>query len=124
MPGSYSTEPGHMGQLVSLAGVKGTPGHGQKTTQNFITIALGFNREAVAANLSRTMLIIQNSNTSPNWIGITFGDATPAAANIRLEPGDSIVIDKQMPWSGSIGFYNTGAECYALVQEFMLARTG
>jgi len=122
MPGSYSTEPGYKGQLTSLAGLKGAPGHGQRTTQEFITIALGFNREAIPANLSRTMLIIQNSNSSPNWIGITFGDANPAAANIRLEPGDSIVLDKDMPWSGSIGFYNTGAECYALCQEFSLSR--
>lgn len=122
MAGSQATEPGFNGQLASLAGLRGAPGTGRKYRQDFLTVTLGFNREAIPSNLARCWMMIQNSNTSPNWVGVSFGDATPAAANFRLEPGDAIVIDNSMPWSGSFGFYNTGAECYVLVQEFSLAQ--
>jgi len=122
MAGSTSKEPGFHGQLVSLAGLRGAPGTGRAYRQDFITIALGFNREAIPSNLARCWLMVQNSNSSPNWIGVSFGDSTPAAANIRLEPGDTLIIDATNPWSGSFGFYNTGAECYALVAEFSLAQ--
>lgn len=119
MSGSKAREPGFNGQLISLGGVRGKIGVGQRYRQELVELATTYAAEAVPANPLRTWMIIQNrvDNTVP--IRVSFGDSTPAAASIELQLGESLIIDKSNPWTGSLGFVHSSAGTeYVRVLEF------
>lgn len=124
MPGSTATEAGFNGQLISLAGVRGRTGAGLFYKQNLVELVTTYSADAVPANPNRVWMIIQNRVESTVQVSVSFGDSTPAAASFALQPGESLIIDKSNPWSGSLGFAHASAGTeYVRVIEFSLAAT-
>lgn len=121
MAGSTAREPGFNGQLISLSGIRGKIGSGQRYRQELIELATTYAAEAIPANPLRTWMIIQNriENTVP--ISVSFGDSTPAAASFSLQRGESLIIDRNNPWAGSFGFtHASGGTEYVRVAEFSI----
>lgn len=121
MAGANSREPGFNGQLISLGGIRGKIGAGQRYRQELIELATTYAAEAIPSNPLRTWMMIQNrvENTVP--ISVSFGDSTPAAASISLQLGDTLIIDRNNPWTGSIGFAHASAGTeYVRVAEFSI----
>lgn len=119
MPKAY--ESGYVGTLYSLAGLRSRPGTGRVVEQNYIDAAPVFARDAVPSNPARVWLEMCNSGAAD--VFVCFGNVTPGgAASLNLHPGDILIINQNMPWTGSIGFSST-AQIEIQYQECSLAAT-
>jgi len=118
-----SYDVGYRGQLVSLGGIKGALNQGTYVDFEQLIIDDGVERDIISANPARMWLILQNYGT--NTIAIGFGNTGGILVGsfIYLNQYDCLIIDKNLPWTGSISAYSTaGAAGYLNKQECSLAR--
>jgi len=96
-------EPGYVGQLISLAGVKGVAGQGRATVEDTITLVGAGLQFIVPANPKRIALLVQNHYSSDSILKFSLGGANATTAK-SLQIGDTLIIDALFPWTGMIRF--------------------
>lgn len=90
-------ESGHVGELVSLGGIRGVPHRGRQMRTGLHTIAGGATEDIAQDNGHRVSALILNAG--PDTIGLKFGNTYNA---IILQSGDFFQIDADFPWTGKI----------------------
>lgn len=111
----HDQEPGHWGpDLVSLAGIKGQPGRGIQVANSgtqTVTTAM-----VIGNNGERLWMLITIRHDSTDDAIITFG--SPAdTGGLRVRPGGSIQIDRNIPWSGAMVVAPASGTIYVNVIE-------
>ena len=100
-------EPGSLNLLESLGGMKSRIGRGRSIEQYVITPGDSVVLLALPANSNRVAAIIQNvplpKCASPHVCEVWFGDQYNLWNGIYLDPGQTLQIDKDFPWTGGIG---------------------
>lgn len=99
-------------QLISLAGVIGKPGIGREVVDNAqaVTTALA---QYIASNDRRIALLIYNP--SANQIYFSFNNGSTGI--ITCYPRDSILINKDFPWTGPISAYSiAGGDIFTWIE--------
>lgn len=107
MPGNTGRDFGYTGQLVALSGIKGKQGFGLRIDQSLLSLTAGYMDDCYPANSNRVWLLMQNAGGADVYYG--FGQTPDAAISQKLEPGDSFLINEDLPWCGSLSFGSTAA---------------
>lgn len=98
-----SFEAGYLGRLVSLGGIVGADGKGRVVKST--TLASSANVTAILANNpKRIAALIQNGDTT-NVAFVYLGTDTAGTFTsnpIVLNPGGSLQIDVNLPWTGEV----------------------
>lgn len=109
-------EPGHVGTLVSLAGIVGRPGAGRKTEYNGGVVPFAAAQQCLPANMRRISALIQmieSTTYTSAYINVFFGSEAVA----RLYPRGSLLIDSNFPWCGEISLQAVTTAGYVFVNE-------
>ena len=111
-------ETGYNGQLISLAGVKGTPGIGRLVNSENKNAAVG-NAVLLPGNVKRIAALIQVTQpTSEGGVHILFqGEAGLNKPICQLHQWDILQIDDNFPWTGPVLFSDTSATPNVTVSE-------
>lgn len=97
---------GYVGQLVSLAGVKGRDGLGARVwSSQPAPPATGAGVEVMGPNPSRLWALITNEGTVD--VQLAF-DNVFTNGLFTLRPGGSFMINKNLPWTGTVHARVTG----------------
>ena len=91
-------ESGYNGVLISLGGVKGAPNRGRYTVANVRTMTAA-PYPVAPSNSRRLSLVIANLHT--DYMRVYFGRDF-GTSYIQLQPGQSIQIDSDLPWTGDV----------------------
>lgn len=91
---------GYLGQLVSLAGVKGAQGKGLLITGGEATINAGTPERVLDSNPQRVWALLTNDGAVN--VTIIFGDASGDSGTHVLVPNGSLLINEFMRWTGAI----------------------
>lgn len=111
----YRDDAGYVGQIQSLAGVLGRAGLGLVTSGYANDVSTGV--EVAQANPSRVWLTVQNTsneNSSNADIRVQLGTH---GFYIYLKPYGSLLINKDLPWTGIVGVEPVGAGAKVRVIE-------
>jgi len=98
-------EQGYEGRLVSLAGIKGSPGLGRRAERFDITTAAATPISGLPANPARIAATIQVT-AGTDRVSVYFGDTD--GPYITLGLNDFLQIDYQLPWTGVITLQSAG----------------
>lgn len=95
----HDEEPGALKPPVSLAGIEGQTGKGLEVANSgdqAVTTAI-----VIGANGQRAWMLITIRHDSTDDAIVTFGGVADSGG-IRVRPGGSLQIDKNLPWTGAM----------------------
>jgi hypothetical protein len=92
-----ANETGHVGQLLSLAGVAGVPGRGRESVP--LAVATAGIGQILPANPRRISAIVQNKSDTVGF-RLYLGDTT--VSGFEIKPGGTFQIDGDFPWTGLV----------------------
>lgn len=95
----YREDVGYVGQLVSLAGVKGRTSGGIVTTGTVLDLAAAVT--LCGPNPRRIWALVQNVSTAGEIIRIQIG--LQGAFYVYLNPYGTLLINDNMRWTGALG---------------------
>ena len=93
-------EPGFRGRMVSLGGVAGREGLGLHTRRPDAPITVT-DQYILNTNQARMWALIQNTGLV-NDLRICLDEGTGIAPAFVLKPGETLQIDKNLPWTGAV----------------------
>ena len=108
--GTKNQEPGFFGSndLISLGGIRARYGRGRQSE----TTQIAYNTPYVnvlPANVQRISAIIKNNMATGTTFYLCFGEAQIGTDYFPLDPGQSLQIDQNFPWTGMVNGTGTGA---------------
>jgi len=91
---------GHLGELISLAGIKARGGRGLKVDGNAVVVTAGTVSTIIPANPKRKWALISNDSSSYCLVYLDTYASYPS--QIRLEGYGHLLINADMPWTGAV----------------------
>lgn len=113
---------GYKGQLMSLAGMLGAPGYGMTVECTSVSVAAGATSDVIAANPYRVWMILTNLTAGLVHVALGSYGALTTNLAIVLQQYDSLIINKDLPWTGPISMYAPGGAITVGKQEASLTR--
>lgn len=101
-------EPGFNGRLISLGGIAGKEGAGRQAQRFTVTVSAGVGIIGLPSNGKRISATVQIFTGSTD-LQIYMGDSTYGPAYLIGPTKQMFQIDKDLPWTGSLYLYSTGA---------------
>jgi len=99
-------EAGYVGQLISLAGVRGREGLGRIGMTEAVTVVAASAIVGLLSNPARLAASIQNLSVDDD-LDVYFGD-TSLGPKFTLPHLGYLQIDYLMPWTGPVYLYSAG----------------
>jgi hypothetical protein len=106
-------EPGHGGELVSLAGVKGRKWYGRQLISGYVT-PNNTNVLILGSNPKRISAVIVNIGS--NDVYLEFGETSADNTKLMIKPGGSFQIDALFPWTGQVNVFSAASNNVSFVE--------
>jgi hypothetical protein len=107
--------PACVGQLTSLCGVKGRLNKGLLIKRPNASVNITTDALILHANPRRVFALIQNCYSEIGYI--SFDSGTGIAATFQIRPGETLQLDKNIPWTGPVYYAATVGQVNLLEAE-------